>query len=125
MENNYKTFKQLVSQLAEVRTREDLWTLCGDIDRSYQHEKITYKDNETLYQIINHVVKRELIGYRGANKMKIYEMDNGDEIIEKIKYEKGQKVYNYYFNEVFIFGALKPFNETALTKLYYNGYFFQ
>ena len=59
---NYKTFKQLVSQLAEVRTKEDLWTLCGDIDQSYQHEKITYKDNETLYQIINHVIKRELIG---------------------------------------------------------------
>lgn len=58
----YKTFKQLISQLAEVRTKEDLWTLCGDIDQSYQHEKITYKDNETLYQIINHVVKRELIG---------------------------------------------------------------
>lgn len=58
----YKTFKQLISQLAEVRTKEELWALCGEIDGSYQHEKITWQDNETLYQIINHVVKRELIG---------------------------------------------------------------
>ena len=61
MENG-KTFKQLVRQLAEVKTREDLWTLCGAIDWSYQHNKITCQDNETLYKIINHVVKRELIG---------------------------------------------------------------
>lgn len=59
---NYKTFKQLVAQLSEIKTTQDLWDLCGEIDRSYQHEKITYKDNETLYKIINNVVKRELIG---------------------------------------------------------------
>jgi len=58
----YKTFKQLVAQLSEIKTTQDLWDLCGEIDRSYQHEKITYKDNETLYKIINNVVKRELIG---------------------------------------------------------------
>lgn len=58
----YKTFKQLISQLAEVRTKEDVWTLCGEVDQSYQHGKITYNDNETIYKIINHVVKRELIG---------------------------------------------------------------
>lgn len=62
MANNYKTFKQLVGQLAEVKNRDDLWALCGEIDQSYQHEKITYKDNETLYKIINNVIKRELIG---------------------------------------------------------------
>jgi hypothetical protein len=62
MENNYKTFKQLIGQLAEVKTKEDLWALCGEVDMSYQHEKITYKDNETIYKIINNVVKRELIG---------------------------------------------------------------
>lgn len=58
----YKTYKQLVEQLSEIKTTEDLWNLCGEIDRSYQHEKITYKDNETLYKIINNVIKRELIG---------------------------------------------------------------
>ena len=58
----YKTYKKLVEQLSEIKTTEDLWNLCGEIDRSYQHEKITYKDNETLYKIINNVVKRELIG---------------------------------------------------------------
>lgn len=58
----HKTYKQLVEQLSEIKTKEDLWNLCGEIDRSYQHEKITYKDNETLYKIINNVIKRELIG---------------------------------------------------------------
>ena len=58
----YKTFKQLVGQLSEIKTKEDLWALCGEIDRSYQHEKITWNDHETLYKIINNVVKRELIG---------------------------------------------------------------
>lgn len=58
----YKTYKQLVEQLSEIKTTEDLWNLCGEIDRSYQHEKITYKDNETLYKIINNVIKREFIG---------------------------------------------------------------
>ena len=62
MANNYKTFKQLVAQLSNVTNRAELWELCGEIDQSYQHEKITYKDNEILYKIINNVVKREFIG---------------------------------------------------------------
>ena len=57
----YKTFKQLISQLAEVKSPEDLNILMGETDQSYQHEKITYKDQETIYKIINNVVKRELI----------------------------------------------------------------
>ena len=57
----YKTFKQLITDLANIKTKEDLWTLCGAVDQSYQHEKITYKDSETIYRIINNVVKREFI----------------------------------------------------------------
>lgn len=59
---NYKTFKQLVVELSNVRTKEDLYTFCGNVDMSYQHGKITYQDNETLYRIVNNVVKREFIG---------------------------------------------------------------
>lgn len=58
----YKTFKQLVTALSEIKTKEDLQHFCYEIDMSYQHDKITYTDNETLYKIINNVVKRELIG---------------------------------------------------------------
>lgn len=53
---NYKTFKQLVGELATVKTAEDLRNLCANIDLSYQHDKITFKDNETLYGIINKFV---------------------------------------------------------------------
>ena len=58
---NYKTFKQLVQQLATIRTKEDLYKFCFDVDMSYQHDKITYNDNETFYAIVNNVVKRDLI----------------------------------------------------------------
>lgn len=58
---NYKTFKQLVVELSNVRTKEDLYQFCCDVDMSYQHDKITYQDNETLYRIVNNVVKREFI----------------------------------------------------------------
>ena len=54
---NYKTFKQLVEELSNVRTKEDLNRFCFQIDMSYQHGKITYKDNETLYRIVNNVSK--------------------------------------------------------------------
>lgn len=54
---NYKTFKQLVVELSNVKTTEDLYTFCHDIDMSYQHDKITYQDNETLYRIVNYVSK--------------------------------------------------------------------
>ena len=54
---NYKTFKQLVVELSNVRTKEDLSRFCSDVDMSYQHDKITYQDNETLYRIVNNVSK--------------------------------------------------------------------
>ena len=44
-----------------VRCKEDLENFCFQVDVSYQHDKITYKDNDTLYYIVNNVVKRELI----------------------------------------------------------------
>ena len=57
----YKTFKQLITDLAKVRSKDDLYRLMYDVDMSYQHDKITYKDNEIIYEIINNVVKREFI----------------------------------------------------------------
>lgn len=58
----YKTFKQLITDLAKVRSKDDLTRFMFDVDMSYQHDKITYKDNEVIYEIINNVVKREFIG---------------------------------------------------------------
>lgn len=59
---NYKTFKQLVVELSNIRTKEDLYTFCGNVDMSYQHDKITYQDNETLYDIVRYVAAKELRG---------------------------------------------------------------
>ena len=49
----YKTFKQLITDLAKVRSKDDLYRFMYDVDMSYQHDKITYKDNELIYEIIN------------------------------------------------------------------------
>ena len=57
----YLTFKQLVVLLSTVRCKEDLQNFCFQVDMSYQHDKISYKDNDTLYYIVNNVVKREFI----------------------------------------------------------------
>ena len=51
MENEYKTFKQLVKMLSEVRTKDALQAFYAEVDRSYQHGKITYQDNVILYRI--------------------------------------------------------------------------
>lgn len=59
---NYKTFKQLVVELSNVRSKEDLDRFCFDVDMSYQHDKITYQDNETLYDIVRYVAAGELRG---------------------------------------------------------------
>lgn len=55
------TFKQLVVLLSTVRSKKDLENFCFQVDMSYQHGRISYKDNDTLYYIVNNVVKREFI----------------------------------------------------------------
>lgn len=52
----YKTFKQLVVELSNAKTQEDLNIFCHNVDMSYQHDKITFEDNETLYRIVNKFV---------------------------------------------------------------------
>ena len=61
MKNEYKTFKQLIKELSEIDSKEKLYRFCFEIDLSYQHEKITFQDNETLYKIINNVIRRDFI----------------------------------------------------------------
>lgn len=54
------TFKQLVAMIAEIETEEDFNRVtCGAISRSFQHEKITWKDHETLWKLAEKVA-----GYR-------------------------------------------------------------
>ena len=78
----YLTFKQLVVLLSTVRCKEDLRNFCFQVDMSYLHDKISYKDNDTLYYIVNNVVKREFIDEGG-----VYE-------IHKIRTGKGIRTFN-------------------------------
>lgn len=48
-------FKKLVALILEVETPDDLNHACGEIDRAYQAEKISYKDNKLLYKMIQKI----------------------------------------------------------------------
>lgn len=45
-------YKKLIQMLAEAKTRDDINKVCGAVDRAYQSDKITFKDNEQLYALI-------------------------------------------------------------------------
>lgn len=47
------TFKQLVENIAALTPgdEEKINTVCGMINRSYENEKISFKDHENLFKI--------------------------------------------------------------------------
>jgi hypothetical protein len=49
----YKTFKQLVKLISEIKNEQQMNEVCYQIDMSFQNEKITFQDNEMLYKIIS------------------------------------------------------------------------
>lgn len=51
-----KTFKQLVKEIAEIKTEEERLTVYVDIDNSFQHEKITWDDHQILYTLVFRVI---------------------------------------------------------------------
>lgn len=51
----FKTFKQLVDTIASISSKEDFDAACGEIDSSFQHDKINWKDHELLYKLISRV----------------------------------------------------------------------
>lgn len=46
-----KTYKQLVLAISGIYDWDSLCQVEGEIDFSYQHDKITWTDHETLYRI--------------------------------------------------------------------------
>lgn len=48
-------YKKLVGMIASIETREDFNKASGEIDRAFQSEKITWKDNETLYKLMQKI----------------------------------------------------------------------
>lgn len=49
------SYKQIVGCIAAITTREDFNKVCGMIDSSYQHEKISWKDHEILYAVVGKI----------------------------------------------------------------------
>lgn len=45
-------FKKIVAAIATINTREDVDNILGMIDIAFQHEKITWKDHEVLFEIV-------------------------------------------------------------------------
>ena len=56
---NCLTFKQLVKEIASVAiyelTIETENYLAGEIDRSFQHDKISYSDHQLLFALLNKI----------------------------------------------------------------------
>ncbi len=48
-----KLFLSLMARALEATTQEQIDTLCGDIDRLYQQEKIKWDEHEMLFRLIN------------------------------------------------------------------------
>lgn len=48
-----KTFKQLVIDVAKAKTAEDLDNICCDVMRSFNTQKISWKDHEIIYALIS------------------------------------------------------------------------
>ena len=51
------TYKQIVKAISEAKTEEELEKAMWDIDRSFEHEKITWNDHETLYAIASRLYR--------------------------------------------------------------------
>ena len=46
-----KTFKQLVALISEINSEDDRSYTLGEIDRSFEREKISWSDHDMLYQL--------------------------------------------------------------------------
>ena len=53
----FLTFKELVKLFSEVETEDDFNRACGEIDNSFQHEKISWNDHQLLYRLAKPISK--------------------------------------------------------------------
>lgn len=52
-----KLFKALMCRVLAAKTDAEWNQICGDIDRAYQHDRITADENDLLYRLINRLHK--------------------------------------------------------------------
>lgn len=50
-----KSFKQLVKVISEINSEDSFNAACGDIDISFQKDKINWDDHELLYKLVSKV----------------------------------------------------------------------
>jgi len=51
----FKSFKQLVKLISEINSEDSFNVACGEIDNSFQHDKINWDDHELLYKLVSKV----------------------------------------------------------------------
>ena len=54
-ENEMKSFKQLVQMIHDIETEDDRNKTWGEINKSFESDKITWKDHEMLYDLASMV----------------------------------------------------------------------
>ena len=51
-------FKTLLQKIIEINNTADLTNVCSEIDMAFQKQKISFKDHEMLFNLINtHIIK--------------------------------------------------------------------
>jgi len=48
-----KLIQALVARAIEAKSQTELDTLCGDVDRLFQQERIKWQEHEILFRLIN------------------------------------------------------------------------
>ncbi len=51
-----RTFKQLVQLMSEANSEDDALNAAGQIDVSFQHDKINWNDHQMLYALVSKVI---------------------------------------------------------------------
>lgn len=49
-------FKKLVAKIVEIETMEQFNAVCGEIDKAFDQDKISYKDHELLFDLLGKVM---------------------------------------------------------------------
>lgn len=50
-----KSFKQIISLIVIISSREEFLDVCTEIDISFENGKISWKDHELLYELISKI----------------------------------------------------------------------
>ena len=49
-------FKKLVAKIVEIETMEQFNAVCGEVDKEFQSEKLSWKEHELLFALLGKVM---------------------------------------------------------------------